>query len=99
MLDGDALTRHHDALDEQAYQPLPALEVERVEPLTHGRGKGFQLRFPLAQPRSIGMLRLEFLGPGARCLKGSRQLRAPHLQLVHPCAPGSLALTHCRRWP
>lgn len=39
MLDGDVLARHHDALDEQAYQPLPALEVEHVEPLTHGRGK------------------------------------------------------------
>ncbi|QRO00044.1 hypothetical protein JRI60_13950 [Archangium violaceum] len=36
MLDGDVLARHHHALDEQAYQPLPALEVERIEPLTHG---------------------------------------------------------------
>ncbi|WP_211194810.1 hypothetical protein, partial [Pyxidicoccus fallax] len=26
VLDGNVLARHHDALDEQAYQPLPALE-------------------------------------------------------------------------
>jgi len=69
VLDGDVLARHHDALDEQAYQPLPALEVERVEPLTHGRGKGLQLRFPLAQPLLIGMLRLESL---ARARAASR---------------------------
>jgi len=30
VLEGDVLARHHHALDEQAYQPLPALEVERV---------------------------------------------------------------------
>ena len=78
------LARHHDALDEQAHQPLLAFAVERVEPLTHGCGKGLQLRFPLAQPLLIGMLRLEFLGPGARCLKRRLQLRTPYLQLVHP---------------
>ncbi|QRN96654.1 hypothetical protein JRI60_48010 [Archangium violaceum] len=59
VLDGDVLTRHHDALDEQAHQPLPALEVERVEPLTHSRGKGLQLRFPFAQPLLFSMLRQE----------------------------------------
>jgi hypothetical protein len=84
VLDGDVLARHHDALDEQAHQPLPAFEVERVEPLTHGCGKGLQLRFPLAQPLLIGMLRLKLLGSGARCLKSRLQLRTSPLQLVHP---------------
>jgi hypothetical protein len=92
MLDGDLVARHDDALDEQPDETLSAHKIQLVQPITQRRGECLQILSQPLQPRSILVLRRQFLDSGTGGLEARLQPFTPGLQLVHRHGAGRVGV-------